>query len=341
MIDAIIRNCRSQSSIAKNQREVYTNRFSKNICKTFSHLYSKSSESDREKIARVLSLWQKYSIFDAEVIDRLNRISSAANIDSAINGSGGSRAKQSGSNPREAHNVKKFKRLQYVQEKLQKLPAGDPSIQRLTDEIQKLRSELLANSCPQPVRVDSKSRDPSLMTSPTGTRNEISKLLNFHDNDDDSYSDSELLVSQSPDTQSRSKRIKKVKEEIGPANLSSNSNGNNSSLNLTSSERLETSITNCAVWLQKEEIGVVADGEHRKKAINLPDLSQPPPPLSGSYLSNGNSTDPLLHNKHLQAESPKDKERDRSRRGLPNIRDKHICSKLVLTCLIYFQIIIL
>ncbi len=168
------------------------------------------------------------------------------------------------------------------------------------------------------------------MTSPTGTRNEISKLLNFHDNDDESYSDSELLESDSPDVQSRSKRFKKVKEEVGVIN-----NSNSSSLNLTSSERLETSITNCAVWLQKEENSLVG-GEQRKKAINLPDLSQPPPPLIGSYASSGGGADALLLSQQQQmtVQSPKDKERDRSRQGLPNIRDSHVCSKLIMPGLV-------
>ncbi len=96
--------------------QVYTTRFSKNICKTFSHLYTKSTETDREKIARVLALWQKYAIFDTELIDRLNRIASAASIDSAVHGSG---AGAGGGG--DAHHVKKFKRLQYLEAKLARL----------------------------------------------------------------------------------------------------------------------------------------------------------------------------------------------------------------------------
>lgn len=159
VLDAIIRNCKSQpekQTTSKHHKEVYTTRFSKNICKTFSHLYSKSTETDREKISRVLALWQKYSIFDSELIDRLNRISSAASIDSVVHGSGGagvanSNGSKSKEAQRESSKVKKFKRLQYLQDKLSKLPAHEQStIQKVNDEIQKLRSELLTNSCPNP-----------------------------------------------------------------------------------------------------------------------------------------------------------------------------------------------
>lgn len=159
VLDAIIRNSKSQQekqSASKQHKEVYTTRFSKNICKTFSHLYSKSTETDREKISRVLALWQKYSIFDSELIDRLNRIASAASIDSAVHGSGGaSVANSNGSKSKEAqresNKMKKFKRLQYLQDKLNRLPANEQhSIQQVNEEIQKLRSELLTNSCPNP-----------------------------------------------------------------------------------------------------------------------------------------------------------------------------------------------
>lgn len=237
------------------------------------------------------------------------RISSAASIDSAINGSGGSKPHKS-SQSKEAHNVKKFKRLQYLQEKLQKLKDGDSNFEKITKEIHKLRSELLVSSCPNP---RNGARDPN--ASPTGTKNEISKLLNF---DDDSYSDTEIL----PSPDNNTKRFKKSKEEELM----------NTSLNLTSSERLETSFTNCAVWLQKED-GLV----ERKKTINLPDLSQPPPPLlnsnygqKGQLVVTPDKKDQWNNEVSSTSDmklSPKDKERDRSRRGLPNIREKHICSK--------------
>ena len=82
------------------------------------------------------------------------------------------------------------------------LETGDPNIERFTNEIHKLRTELLSSKSPSPV-VKSSNVNEDLYLSPTaGTKQEISKLLNFddnynnNDNDDDSYSDSELLPSR-------------------------------------------------------------------------------------------------------------------------------------------------
>ena len=109
------------------------------------------------------------------------------------------------------------------------------------------------------------------------------------EDDDDSYSDSELIPSPSK------KQKVAAKADVG------------GSLNLTGSERLETSIANCAVWLQK---GEVASGGRRAAAVKLPDLSQPPPPV-------------LVKAAAELKQSPL----DRQRRGLPNIRASHICSE--------------
>ena len=47
VIDAIIRNSKTQQAMSQHQKQVFTARFSKNMCKTFTHLYSKSSNVDR------------------------------------------------------------------------------------------------------------------------------------------------------------------------------------------------------------------------------------------------------------------------------------------------------
>ena len=43
--------------------------------------------SFQQKINRIIQLWQKYNVFDQELIDSLNRIAATASIDSVLNGS--------------------------------------------------------------------------------------------------------------------------------------------------------------------------------------------------------------------------------------------------------------
>jgi hypothetical protein len=87
--------------------------------------------------------------------------------------------------------------------------------------------------------------------------------------------------------------------------------------------------------------------EKRLKTINLPDLSQPPPPLLYKSLAaappppppNPPPLPPLppqpvpppsdLEKISLPTKivSEKEKARERSRRGLPNLREKHVCGE--------------
>lgn len=235
--------------------------------------------------------------------------------------------------------------MQYLQEKLQKIQSKklDPSeAKKVTEEIEKLRTQLLASSS-TPNRAEHHKESGNTTTS------EINKLLNF-ENDDDSYSDSELLPT------SPNKRSKKSHKQNTSLN---GSGGDTSGLNLTGSERLNTSITNCTVWLQQEELNNSLKSDASKsfnspsrKTINLPDMTQPPPPLLMSNYTKGHGQPPLPplpplpvdgtkvdssdKNGHNEVSStsdnviktPKERERDRVRRGLPNIREQHICSKL-------------
>ena len=139
-------------------------------------------------------------------------------------------------------------------------------------------------------------------------------------------------------------------------------------LNLLSSERLKTSLNNCATWLQLNTPATDMQMQNTKQAVakkvNLPDLSQPPPPLlNANYNISGICGQPPLppappvsspsrlakQPRHISPDANKslnyinevsstsdsknlqrERERDRSRRGLPNIRDKHVCSKILL-----------
>ena len=160
---------------------------------------------------------------------------------------------------------------------------------------------------------------------------------------------------------------------------------NEDCLNTSPSERFKTSISNCAAWLQStsndtslEEADADANEKKsprgkKQKKINLPDMSQPPPPIFSTYVNNNNnnmsaqkhpplpplpplppmppplppnqpSTPPLPppplpptssfrgpstppHEPTRPTSKLRDKEKDRTRRGLPNIRDNHLCSK--------------
>jgi hypothetical protein len=126
------------------------------MCKTFSNLYEKCPQSDRDKITRVLHLWQKYNILDSELIEKLNRLSSIASIDLSINET---------LNANNTNDDKDLKRLNYLQHKLTKLQESHKESNKLKiddkliSEIHKLSSQLLNK------------------TSPNTTKTEINKVL--------------------------------------------------------------------------------------------------------------------------------------------------------------------
>lgn len=68
VIDSIVRQSRHQFG---PDRDVYTARFSKNICVTFETLFSNCLPDDKPKIVRVLNLWQKNGVFGPQVIQPL------------------------------------------------------------------------------------------------------------------------------------------------------------------------------------------------------------------------------------------------------------------------------
>ncbi|RNA27646.1 splicing arginine serine-rich 15 isoform X1 [Brachionus plicatilis] len=88
VIDALIRKHSSNNTSDKKKHQacvdLYTKRFSVNMCKTFTNLFLKSPQSDRCKINRVIELWQKYSVIEHDLIDKLNRISNTSKIDIAL-----------------------------------------------------------------------------------------------------------------------------------------------------------------------------------------------------------------------------------------------------------------
>lgn len=124
-----------------------------------------------------------------------------------------------------------------------------------------------------------------------------------------------------------------------------------------SSDRLKATIDNCAAWLQtsvpspstlsKSEEDSFSSVKPAVKPMNLPDLSQPPPPLISNYTKLPQqppppplpplppppppppSLPPLPPLTKQQQNEPKqslrEKERERSKRGLPHIRPAHLC----------------
>ena len=79
----------------------------------------------KEKITRVLQLWQKYNILDTELIDKLNRISTMATIDCAINNT-------QQETPTKTDNTERLKRLNYLQHKLTKLQEQQKNSNKVT-----------------------------------------------------------------------------------------------------------------------------------------------------------------------------------------------------------------
>ena len=115
-------------------------------------------------------MWQKYSILEPDLIDRLNRISSNAKIESVI-----SQSNTDYMNSNE--NLEKLKRLQYLQERLLKQQLESERDQntakldnRLIAEIHKLTAELLTKS-------GAEVRRP--LTPPLTTKKEIHKVPAF------------------------------------------------------------------------------------------------------------------------------------------------------------------
>ncbi len=110
----------------------------------------------------------------------------------------------------------------------------------------------------------------------------------------------------------------------------------NSSFNISNTS---DKLNNCAAWL-KSVNSTEEESSKRYKTINLPDLSQPPPPLFANFQSLASAPPPPPPplppipppppsvDKEKQRQKEKEKMKDRSKRGLPNLRDKHICSNI-------------
>lgn len=68
MIDAIVRQSRHQFSADK---DVYGPRFAKNMTQTFKLLFSKAPEADRQRLGKVLMLWQQNEVFKPDLVQPL------------------------------------------------------------------------------------------------------------------------------------------------------------------------------------------------------------------------------------------------------------------------------
>lgn len=369
VIDAIIRNnSKSENSSVKKSKDLYQKRFCKNMCKTFTNIYNKCPLADREKITKVLQLWQKYKIIDSDLFEKLTRISEAAKLEMAI--SSGSlnlntsnvsslndldtslrqmetdalrknesrEYKEKSKSNRlksklkraESDKLKKLKHLQGKLSKHQKIINSETASQsekanstlisnNLIADIHKLTSKMLNSSTTNNSLVtENDNKKP--ISSPVTTKNEISQLLD-HDSDLDS--------DNSNKNKSTKRASLKPNEEDG------------SILNSSSSDKFN----NCAAWIQSTMSSSNEENTPKKiKTIHLPDLSQPPPPLLVNYKSLAAAPPPppppppptsLSSIFPQPVPSPykndpnklidKEKSRERSTQGLPNIRENHIC----------------
>jgi hypothetical protein len=144
-----------------------------------------------------LQLWQKYTVLDVELIDKLLRISSAANIHSVVKKNIVSNDKSITNNNKEDvnENLSKQKQLEYLQEKLRKQQHSSEASSSLIEnfsnsnfkldnlilsEIKKLTSKMLVNKNDNSVDTsNNKIRDDfNNSTSQSNTiQNEINKVL--------------------------------------------------------------------------------------------------------------------------------------------------------------------
>ncbi|XP_034405159.1 SR-related and CTD-associated factor 4-like isoform X2 [Cyclopterus lumpus] len=76
VVDSIVRQSRHQFGVDK---DVFGPRFLKNFTDTFQNLY-RCPEDDKNKILRVLNLWQKNGVFDMGIIQPLMDMSNGANL---------------------------------------------------------------------------------------------------------------------------------------------------------------------------------------------------------------------------------------------------------------------
>ncbi len=81
----------------------------------------------------------------------------------------------------------------------------------------------------------------------------------------------------------------------------------------------------------------------------MPDLSQPPPPLLANFQSLASAPPPppplppppppsSIVDKEKLKKIEKERLKDRNKRGLPNLRDKHICSNYLNISLIFHKL---
>lgn len=76
VVDSIVRQSRHQFGVEK---DVFGPRFLKNFTDTFRNLYH-CSEDDKNKIVRVLNLWQKNGVFDMEILQPLMDMANGTNV---------------------------------------------------------------------------------------------------------------------------------------------------------------------------------------------------------------------------------------------------------------------
>lgn len=174
--------------------------------------------------------------------------------------------------------------------------SDDPTDQSSTSKnLEKIDTQLISELHKITSQLIHTSKRSKLGNSPQTTLNEVSRILD-HDNDLDSDSDTEAKLNN----------LKHKQPQVAAQT-------DNNNLTTYSSERLKTSINNCAAWLQTNVIEP-SNEKSKFKPINLPDMSCPPPLIS-------NFKPPPLP----PPPPPVQSERERSKRGLPHIRAQHVC----------------
>ncbi|CAF4599067.1 unnamed protein product [Rotaria sp. Silwood1] len=158
VIDSVIRQSRHQYGIDK---DVYGSRFAKNIVNTLQYV-EKCPVEDKNKISRVLNLWEKNSIFSSDLIKQLFEVhQSNVNTDDLSVKTDFSTDKPSGE---KSSGGTDFDRFRELQETLMRASAkGDSDTTSILTEIQQITNQLL-ESHKKPTITNNSNDEPSSTT---------------------------------------------------------------------------------------------------------------------------------------------------------------------------------
>ncbi|CAF1958022.1 unnamed protein product [Rotaria magnacalcarata] len=188
VIDSVIRQSRHQYGIDK---DVYGSRFGKNIINILQHV-EKCPTEDKNKISRVLNLWEKNSIFSPDLIKQLFEAhQSCVNTSDLSVKIEFSTDKQSGEKTSGGTDFDRFRELQ---ETLMRASSkGDTDTTSILTEIQQITNQLL-ESHKKPTTTNNSSDEPSSTTQsiinpPEPMQSNVANVLDDFDygsdNDDD------------------------------------------------------------------------------------------------------------------------------------------------------------